>query len=64
MRLRKPEGIEYHFNTNALPKKRVKEGNTYTLVLDRRPELDSEETILRQRITTLSHGTFYSNFIS
>lgn len=64
MRLRKPEGIEYRFNTNALPKKRVKEGNTYKLVLDRRPELDSEESILRFQIASGSYDTFYSNFIS
>ena len=64
MHLRKPEGIEYQFNTNALPKKLVKEGNTYKLVLDRRPELDSEEAILRLQITSRFYGTFYSNFIS
>ncbi len=64
MRLRKPEGIEYQFYTDALPKKIVKEGNTYKLVLDRRPELDSKEAILRLQITSRSYGTFYSNFIS
>lgn len=34
--------------------KRVKEGNTYKLVLDRSPELGSEETILRYQIAYLT----------